>query len=385
MSGGDDSLAPGTERWVEALTWHETLSEADTSQLTGAVVRNWQAWYSDPENQRLFEQLTRLVVDIRSHSLPDPCRSADIAADKYDLTVPIEAWRSTRLSRKASCHRLPAARWWPWLTAGVAVAAMAAIAALISWSPWAWMGAGHGGRSVTYQTDVGGLEKAHLVDGSEITLGGRTKLTVSFSAAARSVELVQGEAWFRVAHDAKWPFVVHAGDGVIRAVGTAFLVTRDSDTVIVTVTEGTVAVTAPPLASLSPTPREGAAPAPLLHPIRVTRGEEVSYRDNGVVASVVHTDANAATAWIHGRLIFDDAPLRYVIENVNRYSPRHISATPPAGRLRFSGVIVDGEIEEWLHGLPRIFAVEVEERGDRACVYMRTARSPPSCEDPKGR
>lgn len=385
MSAGDESLAPGTERWVQALTWHEMLTEADATHLTGAVAREWQSWYANAENQRVFEQLTRLVADSRFQSIPDPCRSADITADEYDLTVPIEAWRSTRLPSTPPHHWLWVGKWWPWLTAGVAVAAMAAIVALISWSPWAWMGAGRGDGSVTYQTHVGGLEEAHLVDGSEITLGGRTKLMVTFSAAARSVKLVQGEAWFRVAHDPKWPFIVHAGDGVIRAVGTAFLVTRDIDRVVVTVTEGTVAVTAPPLASVSPTISRSAASRPLLPPIRVTRGEEISYHDNGIVASVVHADANAATAWIRGRLIFDDEPLRYVIEDVNRYFPRHISATPSAGKLRFSGVILDGEIEGWLHGLPRIFAVEVEEHGDRVCVYMRAARFHPSCDAPKGR
>ncbi|MGH2447350.1 MAG: FecR family protein, partial [Chloroflexota bacterium] len=317
---------------------------------------------------------------------PRPCRSADIAADEYDLTIPIAAWRSQRLLR-TPYRWLSVAKSWPLLTAGIAVAAMAAIAAFVWWSPAEWVGAGvgDGGGPVIYQTDVGGLEKAHLVDGSEITLGGDTKLVVAFSPAARSVELVRGEAWFRVAHNPKWPFLVHAGNGVIRAVGTAFLVTRDPDRVVVTVTEGTVAVTASPLVSLSPILARGASSIPLPPPIRVTRGEEVTYRSNGSIASVVHADANAATAWTHGRLIFDDEPLRYVIDDVNRYFPRHISATPSAGRLRFSGVILDGEIEEWLQGLPKIFAVDVEERGGQVCVYIRTARSHPFCGAPNAR
>ncbi len=379
MSGGDDPLPRGTERWVEALTWHETLTEAGGAHLTTAGIREWQAWYADPENRRLFEHLTRLVSDGRAHPQRGPYLSADIAADDYDLSVPIEVWRSTRLSRAAPDHWLSVGKRRPWLATGVAAVAMAAIAALIFQSPWARFGADHGGRSVTYWTDVGGLKDARLADGSEITLGGRTKLVVTFSAAARSVDLIRGEAWFRVAHDPKWPFVVHAGDGTIRDVGTAFLVTRDSDRVVVTVTEGTVAVTASPLVSLSSALTRGAASVPLPPPIRVTGGEQVSYHDDGIVTSVVRTDANAATAWIHGRLIFDDEPLQYVIDNINRYFPRHISATPSAGRLRFSGVILDGEIEEWLRGLPVIVPVDIDERGADVCIRMRAVQKTAQC------
>jgi transmembrane sensor len=39
---------------------------------------------------------------------------------------------------------------------------------------------------------------------------------------AASVELIHGEAFFTVAHDAERPFDVHAGKGRIRDIGTAF-------------------------------------------------------------------------------------------------------------------------------------------------------------------
>jgi ferric-dicitrate binding protein FerR (iron transport regulator) len=36
------------------------------------------------------------------------------------------------------------------------------------------------------------------------------------------VHLLQGEAYFEVAHNAKRPFLVYAGANIVRAVGTAF-------------------------------------------------------------------------------------------------------------------------------------------------------------------
>src|SRR6185312_11086218 len=109
-----------------------------------------------------------------------------------------------------------------------------------------WSGAGQRG-SVVYQTKVGELRNVHLPDGSSIILGGQTELSVSFSAQRRSVGLLKGEAWFQVAHRSHWPFVVAAGDGTITDLGTAFLVQRDSDRVVVTVTQGTVEITPGPL------------------------------------------------------------------------------------------------------------------------------------------
>lgn len=379
MSGGDDAVPRRTERWVEALTWHETLTGADSSHLTAAVVREWEAWYADPENRRLFEHLTRLASDGRALAQPRPCRSADVAANEYDLSIPLDSWRSARLSRAAPGRWQAVGKRRPWRAMGVMAVAVAAIAALISQLPRARTGTGQVGASITYQTGIGALKHADLADGSRITLGGSTELLVSFSAAARSVELIHGEAWFRVAHDPKWPFVVHAGDGAVRAVGTAFLVARDSDRVVVTVTEGVVAVTTLPVVSLWSALSRGAASIPLPPPIRVTRGEQISYRDNGVVASVARTNSDAATAWMRGRLIFDDEPLGYVIESVNRYFPRHIAATPSAGRLRFSGVIRDDEIEEWLHGLPAIIPVDVNERGADICIRMRATQADAQC------
>jgi transmembrane sensor len=377
VSRDDEALPRRTERWVEALTWHETLTEPDGLRLTSAVIREWQAWYSDPENRRLFEHLTRLVSDTRAHPHSGPSPSGHFAFHEYGPIVPIASRPSARMPRAVQRHWPSVVKRRPRLAMGVAVAAVAALAVMILQLPRAKIGTGRGDGSITYQTGTAGLKDVQLRDGSQITLGGSTELVVFFSSAARSVELIRGEAMFRVAHDPKWPFLVHAGDGVVRAVGTAFLVTRDSDRVVVTVTEGTVAVTARalPIGSLSSVLSRGAASIPLPSAIRVTSGERVSYRDSGAVAPVVRTDSDAATAWMRGRLIFDDEPLAYVIESVNRYFPQHITATGPAGRLRFSGVILDGDIEEWVQRLPAIIPVDVDERGSEICIRLHAAQS----------
>lgn len=373
MSEEKEALSSNAKRWMEALTWHEMLIDAATSELTSAVIREWQTWHADAENQRLFDCVTRLVIN-GQHALG--WQGVTSTSDDYDPAVTVAAWRAKQLRVKARTHTLAFGRSWRLLFAGVAVAAVASITALILW-PLPRIGAGSAAwreGAVTYETGLGALKNIHLDDGSSITLSGETKVLVRLTKQVRSVQLIEGEAWFRVAHDPQWPFIVQAGDGDIRAVGTAFLVTRDSDRVVVTVTEGTVTVTAAP-----PAKRSSGASGPRA-PIRVTRGEKVSYRDNGTVASAVTADTLAATAWTRGRLVFDDEPLRYVVESVDRYFPRRISVTPSAGQLRFSGVIFGGEIEDWLQGLPQTFPVHVSEHGGSFCVRMRDAESDVSCD-----
>ena len=214
-----------------------------------------------------------------------------------------------------------------------------------------------------YQTSVGGIRDIPLRDGSSIVLGGQSSVAVAFSRQRRSVRLIGGEAWFKVAHDPRWPFVVTAGDGTITAVGTAFLVTRESDRVVVTVTEGTVEVSARPPAwpALRLVRRFTMSSLPL--PVPVTRGEELAFGENGALRPPKHVDTQAATAWTHGRLTFDDQPLQYVVQTINRYSSRRIIVGPAAGALRFSGIVFDDDIDDWLKSLEVIFPVTEDERG----------------------
>lgn len=368
-----DALPDDAARWMAALTWHETLTEAEHSRLTGDLIRDWQTWYADAENRQLFDRVSQLLIDGRLYRNESRRSKWADVADDYDTAVPVSVWRGTKCCQVARPPwQRPARRSRIWVAGGAAVAAMVAMV-----MAGAWLARSHGtrmrthwsGHSATFQTDTGHLKNISLSDGSSITLDGNTKLAVTLSTRERSVELLRGEAWFRVAHDPKWPFVVHAGGGAIKAVGTAFLVTRDSDRVVVAVTEGIVAIT--PGRAMVIVPRLSRAPSSMpSRPIRVLRGQQVSYQDDGTVASVAPVDTRAATAWTHGRLVFDNEPLRYVIESLNRYSPQNVTATPSVGSLRFSGVVFEGEIQDWLHGLSQIFPVDVDRCSPNICIHM---------------
>jgi transmembrane sensor len=81
-----------------------------------------------------------------------------------------------------------------------------------------------------------------LSDGTLVSLNSGAEVSEQFTAARRSVVLVRGEAHFNVKKNAKWPFVVRAGNAEVIAVGTAFDVDLRSRQIEVVVTEGKVRV-----------------------------------------------------------------------------------------------------------------------------------------------
>lgn len=81
-----------------------------------------------------------------------------------------------------------------------------------------------------------------LPDGSTARLDVGTRLTVRMTPQRRFITLESGRAMFEVAHDAARPFAVTAATSRTTALGTKFQVQMDGQHVLVTLTEGSVAV-----------------------------------------------------------------------------------------------------------------------------------------------
>ncbi len=341
--------------WLEALEWHITLHEASDTEWTDARLSEWRRWYAEPEHRQVFEQVCQLLDDRHAYRQPHR-RPREADADPCDPDV-----------RRGNTRRGA----WIKASAGMLLAGAAlACAGLVLRVRWSGTGA-HPPPAIVYQTGVGQLETAHLSDGSTVTLGAQTRLTVDITAQRRVMRLLHGEAWFRDKDIPGRPFSVHAGHGTITAIGTSFVVNRDADRVVVTVTAGTVEVST----VRAPSRRPAIAPGTRTrHPsaVRMVRGEALSYSDRGDLGPLIPASAHAATAWTQGRLIFDGVPLRDVVENVGRYWSRRLTIGPRAGRLQFSGLIYENGIEDWLSGLSTIFPVSVEETRSCIRIHLRT-------------
>lgn len=93
MSEEREARPAAADRWVEALTWHDTLRKAPEKELTSELARSWQHWYADAENQRIFDNVSRLRGDWRLYRQRNLPSREDLEADRYDLSVPISEWR----------------------------------------------------------------------------------------------------------------------------------------------------------------------------------------------------------------------------------------------------------------------------------------------------
>ena len=361
----------GLDRWCEALDWYATLRGADAMDLTQAVGRDWQQWYAIPENRSVFDAVSRLMAASTLYRRRRRAGTAHRRDDRYDPSWSIAEWRRAEAERTKPRHHRRVRAWWR-TPGGLAVAAISLVLAL-------WPLRFRAGRStthtVTYETGPDGLKQVDLSDGSHLILGQRTRLTVAYSARQRSVKLIEGQVWFKVEHDPQWPFVVSAGDGTIRDAGTAFLVKRESNRILVTVMDGRVEVsTRQPVWGRIGHAFGFATPLALTR-VAVTGGEQLAIGDDGVLGRITHTNAHASHGCACRPLIFDNKTLRQVTGVLSVYSSQEISVDPAAGALRLSGIVFPGEILQWLRSLQHSLPVTVEQQGRVLRIRMRPAES----------
>jgi transmembrane sensor len=187
-----------------------------------------------------------------------------------------------------------------------------------------------------------------LGDSTEVILASASRLVVAadYGNRARNVEL-EGEALFRVRHDATRPFRVRAGNVVAEDLGTEFVVrnvTMSAGPVRIAVSEGVVAV------------RSGNVP----NANDTLRARDVALASDSVVVVSRDQDLDAYFAWTRGQLVFDNTPLSEVAAELSRwfdidievdssvasrtYSAQILTSTPVDEILQVVGSSVDVRI-----------------------------------------
>jgi transmembrane sensor len=219
-----------------------------------------------------------------------------------------------------------------------------------------------------YRTDIGGLSRVLLADGSTVTLNTDTEVHVRLSAKRRQITLVRGEAQFAVAHDVSRPFDVSASGHILRAVGTAFDVRIDPNQALqVIVTEGRVA--------LEDVPAVGGATRKRRVSETVSAGESAT-ADNGKVAvrPVSTTEASRRLAWETGELSFQGETLREAVAEFNRYNRRKLKVEDPAlAELQVGGNFRALDVDSFVAALERSFNVTAKSSEDGTVKLERTA------------
>ncbi len=358
MSAGRHIGTQREKRSARAADWLFRLRDPDVSS---AEIRDWLAWCdAAPENKQEFARLQAIWQQAGAIERPP----ADVAA----LLSPVA---SARVDQGGD-RRFVLLRSW------LVAASVSSVAVAGLW----WFVTQHGvsANDMTLATTTGVNRDAELPDGTKVTLAAGSRLTAHYDAAGRGIVLEQGEAFFAVKKDPGRPFVVHALDATVTAIGTAFNVRAEQGLLSVAVTEGVVDVERPRASAPAISPQESAgeaspSTAPRKESVRVAAGYKITLAPGERKPTVVPVAAERAIAWRTGVLQFEREPLSSVIAAVNRYAAIPIAlGNERLGRYHYTGTVAADRIEEWLRGLPDIYPVSVSEQGKAQVVIESLPR-----------
>lgn len=325
----------------EASRW---FAERQDEVIALDAEKRFAAWIdADPRHAEAYEALW-LAYD-------------DIASLKHlGALAPLEEASPRRWWRGPAASRLFSAR-------GVYAAIAASLLLVVTLSFGIFDTPG-----VETQTRLAETRVLTLADGSRVTLGARSSIRADMSGADRRVELVAGQAFFEVAHDAKRPFFVEAGDTRVRVVGTKFDVNMGISSVKVAVLEGVVEVEAP-----APLLSKGKV-AVLRQGQRIDTPVSVSLFASATPAIPVQTAETAPGGWRSGRLAYADERLGDVVSDLNRYYAPGIRITDPAlADMRVAASLRPDEVESFVDNLPMLVGAKVERGANGAFVVSKGA------------
>jgi transmembrane sensor len=323
----------------EAAVWVWRMDEGTVSAANRDAFNSWLR--RDSRHRRAYEDLTRVWTGL--NGLAEAKREEKIAT----------------FARTSAGVRLKGRNaWWG--------AAAAAIVATIAGAAWMRMGS----ELQTLATAVGEQRSVTLADGSVVSLNTNTIVETHLQRSVREIYLRQGEAHFQVAHDRSRPFLVHAGDAVVRAVGTQFEVRLRSDQhVDVVVNEGRVEVRS----------EAAAEPASSAPGVRVARshvhtlaaGQQLSATGNDYSVVPVSTHRlSSVLAWRDGAVVFDGETLSDAIAEIGRYTDERIIVNDPqVAALRVGGRYRTGDVQAFFDALQTAFPVSIR-HGSNGVVYI---------------
>jgi transmembrane sensor len=320
-----------SKRLEEASQW---LLRMHDPKRTDAEMTEWLRWLdADPQNLAEFERLQGDWIDLnalKGEEFPLAAR------DKTGLPEPGKQYFVHRYFRG---RFMAGRRSW-----GIAAAVAAiTVATAVFYQPSILPST-----PTPPQAAVTIYRAATLPDGSKMILGMQSRVNMDFNGAKRQLDLSSGAAYFDVEHDESRPFVVQAGDISVTAVGTAFDVRRERNSVTVTVEEGTVEVS-----SLANSPRPTTW--------RAEAGYQLTYSTLDHTASLASVNPGAELDWRNGQLAYVREPLGAVVENLNRYSTRKIVIEDAViATLPFTGTAFASSLDDWIAGIEQAYPIKAK-------------------------
>lgn len=195
------------------------------------------------------------------------------------------------------------------------------------------------------QTGTGQRQTYALADGSSVQLNARSAVDVDFNQHTRQLRLRAGELIASVAPDSNRPFIVQTTHGMVRALGTRFLVQQRDTLSQVVVLEHSV-------------------------DLRTSDGQQLRLREGeGAVFDAANVnrisgDASALAAWSDGMLAVENASLAEIITALKPYYSGYIRISPQAAALRTFGVFPLDNPAHTLRTLVHALPLQMQQYGN---------------------
>lgn len=308
-----------TDTHDQALNWFVRLSDVEASEADWLGFEVWLE--ADPDHRKAYDLIEQVWTAL-DDAPPAEVIIASIAAN--DAGPAPSVLRSSRR----------------WLAPLMATAAAAVMVVGL------WPEISGEGRFQTYSTADAPREVV-LSDGSRLSMNRHSELRVRVGKTDREVTMAEGEVAFDVTHDERRPFTIATDDHQIRVLGTAFNVLNHTDHFSVGVMRGNVAVSGQGLA----------------RPVHLAVGDQVfQYGSAAAVTSSIAPEQ--AAAWREGVLVYRDADLGSVADDLSRYLNKPVSVSESARALRFTGALRIGDEATMLRQLQDFVPIRVTRAND---------------------
>ncbi len=161
-------------------------------------------------------------------------------------------------------------------------------------------------KTISIHTNLGERAQVSLPDGSNVWLNACSSLEYKRSLLTRRrVATIEGEGYFEVAHNKAMPFIVQNNKAEIRVLGTRFNVRSNNDEVnlVVSLLEGAINFNDNYKADVT-----------LRHSERLVYNK---LNKEFLIEHIIPDDN--VTAWMQGRIIFDNTPLEEMARTLEKH------------------------------------------------------------------
>ncbi len=331
---------------MEETLYTDLIAKYLSGNITATERELLWAWVeAAAENRRFFDQMVQLwgiSSDYAEAAYPvDTTQAWSKLEQRLFGGAPIVALQNPSPSNKIV--RLSIKRAW------IAVAAVILLA--ISVSIWLYQSPVSTNAPIVYETKAQERRMIELPDHSKVWLNENTRLSFN-SEFTQRVVILEGEAFFDVAHLDEKPFTIISGEAETQVLGTTFNVRAypKEEKVEVTVESGTVA-----LQDKRNTEKK----------VLLEAGKSGFFNKKTEEVKVVEQPISNADAWKTQQLDFTDTPIQEVVQSLERYfGIEMVIANENILNCKFTITqpFDSPSLPEVISGLEFMFDLQIEER-----------------------